>query len=212
MSYRIAVAGASGYAGGELLRLLLGHPDVVDRCADRLQQCRRAARDLPAAPVPAGRPDHRADHRRRPWPATTWCFLALPHGQSHELAAQLGPDTVVIDCGADHRLTDPGRLGEVLRRRRIPGPGRTECRNCPAAGTRCGAPSGSPCPVATRRRRHLPSPRRWRPDSSSRGGGGRRLRHLGRRQVAEGQPARLRGDGVGRPPTASAACTGTPRR
>jgi N-acetyl-gamma-glutamyl-phosphate reductase len=34
-------------------------------------------------------------------------FLALPHGHSAELAAQLGDDTVVIDCGADHRLTDP---------------------------------------------------------------------------------------------------------
>jgi N-acetyl-gamma-glutamyl-phosphate reductase len=33
-------------------------------------------------------------------------FLALPHGRSAELAAQLGDDTVVIDCGADHRLTD----------------------------------------------------------------------------------------------------------
>src|SRR5690606_23370923 len=33
-------------------------------------------------------------------------FLALPHGQSAELAAQLGDDTVVIDCGADFRLTD----------------------------------------------------------------------------------------------------------
>ena len=34
-------------------------------------------------------------------------FLALPHGQSGELAAQLGDDVVVIDCGADFRLTDP---------------------------------------------------------------------------------------------------------
>jgi N-acetyl-gamma-glutamyl-phosphate reductase len=34
-------------------------------------------------------------------------FLALPHGHSAELAAQLGDDTVVIDCGADHRLADP---------------------------------------------------------------------------------------------------------
>jgi N-acetyl-gamma-glutamyl-phosphate reductase len=31
-------------------------------------------------------------------------FLALPHGHSAEIAAQLGPDTLVIDCGADHRL------------------------------------------------------------------------------------------------------------
>ena len=34
-------------------------------------------------------------------------FLALPHGKSAEVAAQLGPDVLVVDCGADHRLTDP---------------------------------------------------------------------------------------------------------
>ena len=34
-------------------------------------------------------------------------FLALPHGNSAALAEQLGPDTIVIDCGADFRLTDP---------------------------------------------------------------------------------------------------------
>jgi N-acetyl-gamma-glutamyl-phosphate reductase len=34
-------------------------------------------------------------------------FLALPHGHSAEIAAQLGPDVLVVDCGADHRLTDP---------------------------------------------------------------------------------------------------------
>jgi N-acetyl-gamma-glutamyl-phosphate reductase len=34
-------------------------------------------------------------------------FLALPHGKSAEIAATLGEDTLVIDCGADHRLTDP---------------------------------------------------------------------------------------------------------
>ena len=34
-------------------------------------------------------------------------FLGLPHGQSGELAAQLGDDVLVIDCGADFRLTDP---------------------------------------------------------------------------------------------------------
>jgi N-acetyl-gamma-glutamyl-phosphate reductase len=34
-------------------------------------------------------------------------FLALPHGQSGAVAEQLGDDTVVIDCGADFRLTDP---------------------------------------------------------------------------------------------------------
>ena len=35
-------------------------------------------------------------------------FLALPHGASAALATELQPDTVVIDCGADFRLTDAG--------------------------------------------------------------------------------------------------------
>ena len=34
-------------------------------------------------------------------------FLALPHGHSAEIAAQLGPDVLVVDLGADHRLADP---------------------------------------------------------------------------------------------------------
>ena len=34
-------------------------------------------------------------------------MLALPHGESAAIAAQLPDDTLVIDCGADHRLTDP---------------------------------------------------------------------------------------------------------
>jgi N-acetyl-gamma-glutamyl-phosphate reductase len=33
--------------------------------------------------------------------------LALPHGESADVAAQLSPDTLVVDCGADHRLEDP---------------------------------------------------------------------------------------------------------
>ena len=36
-------------------------------------------------------------------------FLALPHGQSGALAAQLGDDTLVVDCGADFRLDDAGQ-------------------------------------------------------------------------------------------------------
>ena len=42
-------------------------------------------------------------------------FLALPHGHSAALAEQLGADTVIVDCGADFRLTDAGGMGAVLR-------------------------------------------------------------------------------------------------
>ncbi len=106
MTYRVAVAGASGYAGGELLRLLLGHPDVsigavtaFSNAGDRLGEHQPHLLPL-------------ADRVLQPTSAEVLgghdaVFLALPHGRSHELAAELDDDIVVIDCGADHRLTDP---------------------------------------------------------------------------------------------------------
>jgi N-acetyl-gamma-glutamyl-phosphate reductase len=106
MTYRVAVAGASGYAGGELLRLLLGHPEVTigavtahSSAGDLLGLHQGHLLPLADRIIEPTTPQVLAGHGV--------VFLALPHGQSHELAAQLGVDTVVIDCGADHRLTDP---------------------------------------------------------------------------------------------------------
>ncbi|MCZ7474578.1 N-acetyl-gamma-glutamyl-phosphate reductase [Micromonospora sp. WMMC273] len=106
MGIRVAVAGASGYAGGELLRLLAGHPEFELITATAHSQAGQpvsavhphlAGLDLVfAATEPATLAD--AD----------LVFLALPHGQSAALAAAL-PDTVkVVDLGADHRLRDAG--------------------------------------------------------------------------------------------------------
>jgi len=106
MTYRVAVAGASGYAGGELLRLLLGHPDITigavtafSSVGDRLGQHQPHLLPLADRIIEATTPKILSGYDA--------VFLALPHGQSHALAAQLGTETVVIDCGADHRLTDP---------------------------------------------------------------------------------------------------------
>jgi N-acetyl-gamma-glutamyl-phosphate reductase len=106
MTYRVAVAGASGYAGGELLRLLLGHPDITigavtafSSVGDRLGVHQPHLLPLADRIIEATSPEILSGYDA--------VFLALPHGQSHELAAQLGEDTIVIDCGADHRLTDP---------------------------------------------------------------------------------------------------------
>ncbi|GII95291.1 N-acetyl-gamma-glutamyl-phosphate reductase [Sinosporangium siamense] len=102
---RAAVAGASGYAGGELLRLLLGHPHLeIGALTAGASAGSRLGDHQPHLPQLADRvltpttPETLAGH--------DVVFLALPHGQSHALAEQLG-DTLVIDCGADFRLTDP---------------------------------------------------------------------------------------------------------
>jgi N-acetyl-gamma-glutamyl-phosphate reductase len=106
MGVSVAVAGASGYAGGELLRLLLGHPEVEIGTLTGAG----SAGSLLGAHQPHLHP--LADRVLQETSAGTLAdhdvvFLALPHGASAAIAAQLPSSTVVIDCGADHRLTDP---------------------------------------------------------------------------------------------------------
>ncbi|MFL6145265.1 MAG: N-acetyl-gamma-glutamyl-phosphate reductase [Labedaea sp.] len=106
MTYRVAVAGASGYAGGELLRLLLGHPGVEigtltagGSAGTSLGQHHPHLVPLAGRVLADTTPDILAGH--------DVVFLALPHGHSAELAARLRPDVLVVDCGADHRLANP---------------------------------------------------------------------------------------------------------
>ena len=106
MVFRVAVAGASGYAGGEVLRLLLGHPEVEigaltggSNAGERLGVLQPHLVPLADRVLEETSPETLGGH--------DVVFLALPHGQSGPIAAQLGEDTVVIDCGADYRLTDP---------------------------------------------------------------------------------------------------------
>lgn len=106
MTVRVAVAGASGYAGGELLRLLSSHPGVTighltahANAGDRLGAHQPHLVPLADRVLLPTEPDALTGH--------DVVFLALPHGKSHTIAAELPPSTLVIDCGADHRLTDP---------------------------------------------------------------------------------------------------------
>jgi N-acetyl-gamma-glutamyl-phosphate reductase len=106
MGVRVAVAGASGYAGGELLRLLDAHPDVE---LTALAAGRHAGQSLaavhPQLASLAGRVLVETD------PAvlaeSDVVFLALPHGESAAVAAALPATAKVVDLGADHRLRDP---------------------------------------------------------------------------------------------------------
>ncbi|WP_304112323.1 N-acetyl-gamma-glutamyl-phosphate reductase [Mycolicibacterium bacteremicum] len=105
----VAVAGASGYAGGEILRLLLGHPGYAD---GRLTIGALTAAASAGSTLGEHHP-HLLPLADRVLQATDAdllaqhdvVFLGLPHGHSAALAEQLG-DTVIIDCGADFRLTD----------------------------------------------------------------------------------------------------------
>ncbi|WP_278265867.1 N-acetyl-gamma-glutamyl-phosphate reductase [Nocardia sp. AG03] len=107
---RVAVAGASGYAGGEVLRLLLNHPEYR---AGRLEIGALTAGSNAGTPLGELQP-HLLPLAGRTLEATTpetlaghdVVFLGLPHGQSAAIAAALPESTVVIDCGADFRLTD----------------------------------------------------------------------------------------------------------
>ncbi|MBP2324661.1 N-acetyl-gamma-glutamyl-phosphate reductase [Kibdelosporangium banguiense] len=105
MTVRVAVAGASGYAGGEVLRLLLGHPEVeVGALTAGASAGMTLGQYQPHLLPLAGRV--LADTTTEELAGHDVVFLALPHGKSARIAAELGPDTVVIDCGADHRLED----------------------------------------------------------------------------------------------------------
>nr|WP_212721913.1 N-acetyl-gamma-glutamyl-phosphate reductase [Nocardioides dongxiaopingii] len=103
---RVAVAGASGYAGGEVLRLLLAHPAVEIGALTAGSNAGETLGPLQPHLVPL------ADRVLEPTTIEVLAghdvvFLALPHGQSAVIAEALDTDVVVIDCGADFRLEDP---------------------------------------------------------------------------------------------------------
>jgi N-acetyl-gamma-glutamyl-phosphate reductase len=106
MTISVAVSGASGYAGGEVLRLLAGHPDVTigaitahSNAGSRLGELQPHLHSLAGRILEDTTVENLSGH--------DVVFLALPHGASAEIAAQLPAGTVVIDAGADHRLEDP---------------------------------------------------------------------------------------------------------
>ena len=105
MRTRVAVAGASGYAGGELLRLLAGHPhlEVVaatahENAGERVRDVHPGVRSLADLTLGSTSPDALAE--------AELVFLALPHGLSGVFARTLPESVKVVDLGADHRLTD----------------------------------------------------------------------------------------------------------
>lgn len=100
-----AVAGASGYAGGELLRILSAHPgfEVIAATAhsnagERVGDIHPHLRSLADVVLQETTPQTLS--------GADVVFLALPHGASGEFAQQLDPAQKIVDLGADFRLKD----------------------------------------------------------------------------------------------------------
>jgi len=100
---RVGVVGAAGYAGGELLRLLLGHPSVTAIVP--------ASSSLAGKPVTAAHPNlrKRTDLAFVSYDSLGACdvlFLSLPNG-AHRLDEFAGAAPLVVDLSSDHRLREP---------------------------------------------------------------------------------------------------------
>jgi N-acetyl-gamma-glutamyl-phosphate reductase len=105
-TWTVGVTGATGYAGGEVCRLLAGHPNLRLAGVHASASAGRRLGELQPHLLPF------ADLEVRPsgpddLTGYDVVVLALPHGESAAVAARLPEDTLVIDCGADHRLNDP---------------------------------------------------------------------------------------------------------
>jgi N-acetyl-gamma-glutamyl-phosphate reductase len=110
---KVAIAGATGYVGGELLRLLSRHPEVAElRGLSRTAAGRSWAE---VHPLFLHLPGERVFDAFDPAGAGVWAdvvFLALPHGESQQVVAEIeeGGPRLVVDTAADFRLKDPTRI------------------------------------------------------------------------------------------------------
>ena len=106
MTYNIAILGASGYTGAELIRLIAGHPFIEIKALGAFS---KAGQPL-AAVFPHLRhldlPDMVA-FDRIDWAGIDLCFCALPHKTSQEVISGLPRDLKIVDLSADFRLRDP---------------------------------------------------------------------------------------------------------
>ena len=105
MGVPVAVVGASGYAGGELLRLLASHPSMEVVAASAHSSAGRPLTELHPNLVSYG-DLVLSDTSPEALASAELVFVALPHGTSPAVVAGLPERTKVVDLGADFRLRD----------------------------------------------------------------------------------------------------------
>ena len=103
---KTGVVGASGYAGGELLRLLAIHPEFKvsaitahANAGEEITSIHPQLRSYSGRKFSAFSPNDIS--------SCELIFLALPHGESAKIIAQLPATSKIVDLGADYRLEDP---------------------------------------------------------------------------------------------------------
>ena len=105
MAYRIAVLGASGYTGAELVRLISTHPQmqIVALSADRKagQAMAEVFPFLRHLDLPKLQKIDEID-----FAAVDLCFCALPHGTTQQVISALPRNLKIVDLSADFRLRD----------------------------------------------------------------------------------------------------------
>jgi N-acetyl-gamma-glutamyl-phosphate reductase len=100
---KIGLVGGSGYAGGELLRLLAGHPVFeVDAISAHSNAGEEITSIHPQLQSYAGRKF--SAFTPSDFAKCELIFLALPHGESAKVIAQLPSTAKIVDLGADYRL------------------------------------------------------------------------------------------------------------
>lgn len=106
MTYSIAILGASGYTGAELIRLIAGHPSIKINALGAFSKAGQSVAqvfphlrhlDLPAM----------VSFDQIEWGGIDLCFCALPHKTSQEVISGLPRDLKIVDLSADFRLRDP---------------------------------------------------------------------------------------------------------
>ena len=112
MKLQAAVIGASGYAGGELVRLLDAHPVFELMWLGAHSRSGETLREV--HPHLSGGDRRLAENSPEAIPAVDAAFLALPHGASYQLGHELADNgAAVFDLGSDYRFDTPARYQDA---------------------------------------------------------------------------------------------------
>ncbi|WP_299148457.1 N-acetyl-gamma-glutamyl-phosphate reductase [uncultured Tateyamaria sp.] len=106
MTYNIAILGASGYTGAELIRLISGHPSIDIKALGAFSKAGQSLATVFPHLRHLDLPDMVA-FDQIDWAGIDLCFCALPHKTSQEVISGLPRNLKIVDLSADFRLRDP---------------------------------------------------------------------------------------------------------